>query len=101
MKPPKDMTEVINRKHYSTATSTLLAGNDYWDGSNFERSGRNEYLYRTPNGAYFTVNITQWQGERDTLTPLSEAEAVTLFEILREKRVSFVAAFPGVKVQDA
>lgn len=101
MKPPKNMTEVINRKRYSTATATLLAGNDYWDGSNFERSGRNTFLYRTPNGAYFQVDLTQWQGESDDLTPLSLDEAVELFERLKEKRVSFEEAFPGLEAKDA
>jgi hypothetical protein len=96
------MTEVINRKRYSTATATLLAGDDWWDGSNFERHGRNTFLYRTPNGAYFCVTLTQWQGERDTLTPLSKDDAVELFERhTREKRVSFEEAFPGLKAEDA
>jgi hypothetical protein len=101
MQPPKDMTEIIDRKKYSTATATLLAGNDYWDGSNFERQGRNEFLYRTPNGAYFSVTVSQWQGENTALVPVSQAEAISLFEGMREKRVTYAEAFPGVEVQEA
>ncbi|TDA65935.1 MAG: hypothetical protein D9V45_03050 [Chloroflexi bacterium] len=102
MHPPKDFVRIINKKRYSVATSTLIAHDAYWDGHNFERSGRNEFLYRTPNGNYFTVNLTCWQGERDTLTPVSQDEAVELFESnLPEHEVSYAEAFPGVTVKDA
>jgi hypothetical protein len=101
MKPPKELTEVIDRKRYSCSTATLLAGNDYWDGSNFERNGRNTFLYRTPNGAFFSVTVSQWQGEDTTLTPLTQDEAIELFEQLREKRLEYSEAFPGVEVKDA
>lgn len=102
MHPPKDLSAVIDRKRYSVATATLLAGNDYWDGSNWERSGRNCFLYRTPNGRYFTVNLTCWQGERDSLTPVSQDEAIEYFESdLTEHRVSYADAFPGVEVEEA
>ncbi|MFZ5878713.1 MAG: hypothetical protein ACOY0R_05040 [Chloroflexota bacterium] len=98
---PKDMTEIVERKQYSTKTATLLADDEYWDGSNFERNGRNCFLYGTPNGAYFTVNMTQWQGERDSLTPITQAEAIDLYETLPERHVPFEQAFPGVKVEEA
>lgn len=101
MKPPSDFEKIIDRKRYNTATATLLAGDDHWDGHNFERSGRNTFLYRTHGGAYFQVTLTQWHGERDTLTPLTQDEAIELYENLSEYRVPFEAAFPGVKVQDA
>lgn len=101
MKPPENLTEVIDGKRYSTHTATLLAGDDYWDGHNFERNGRNEFLYRTPNGSFFSVTVSQWQGASDVLKPLTQGEAIALFENMREKRVIFENAFPGVKVQDA
>jgi hypothetical protein len=67
-----------------------------------ERSGRNTFLYRTPHGAYFTVNLTKWQGERDTLTPVSQEEAIDLFEgSLTEHYVPYTEAFPDVDVKDA
>lgn len=102
MNAPENFTKIINRKRYSTKTATLIASNAYWDGHNFERSGRNTFLYRTPGGNYFTVNLTQWQGERDTLTPISEGEAIDLYETtLSEHEVEYADAFPGVTVEDA
>ena len=101
MKPPEKFEKIIDRKKYSVATAELLAGNDHWDGSNFERSGRNAFLYRTPKGAYFYVALTRWQGETDTLNPLTKDHAISLFEEMSEKRVTFQDAFPGVEVTDA
>lgn len=101
MKPPKEWLEVKNGKRYDVSRSTLLAGDDYWDGHNFERRGRNVFLYRTPRGNYFAIRLTCWQGERDTLQPLTLQEAIAMFDELPEKRVSFEEAFPGVTVEDA
>jgi hypothetical protein len=95
------MTEVIDRKRYSVATATLVAGNDYWDGHNFERQGRNTFLYRTPKGAYFAVYMTCWQGEHDSIQPLTLDEAIEHYECLTECRLTFEEAFPGVELQDA
>ena len=102
MKPPEDMTVIIDRKRYSTRTATLLAGNDHWDGSNYERSGTNTFLYRTPKGAYFAVHLTCWQGERDNIEPLTVDEAVSMFEQdMTERRVAYADAFPDVVIEDA
>ena len=102
MKVPEKFSTIINRKKYNTETATLIADDEYWDGSNFERNGRNCFLYRTPNGAYFTVDLTQWQGERNTLTPVTQEEAIDLFEdTLIEHAVNYAEAFPGVEVKDA
>lgn len=102
MKPPTSFTRIVNRRRYDVKTAELLAGDDYWDGHNFERSGRNTFLYRTPKGAYFTVRLTCWQGESDDLNPIDQDEAIELFEgPLTEHRVSYADAFPGVEVIDA
>ncbi len=102
MKPPTDFVRIINRKRYSVKTATLIAGNDFWDGHNFERSGRQKFLYKTQNGNFFTVNLTQWQGEQDTLIPVSQDEAIELFEgNLTEHRVNYAEAFPDVNVEEA
>lgn len=98
---PRKMTEIIARKRYSTETATLIAGNDYWDGHNFERRGTQTFLYRTPRGNYFVQNLTQWQGQQDSLEPISEDEAVRLWESLAERRVEFSEAFPGVVIEEA
>lgn len=95
-------TRIIDRKRYSTATATLIASDAYWDGHNFERRGRNAFLYRTPKGAFFVVNQTKWQGEQDTLVPVDIDEAISLYEgPLSEHEVSYEQAFPSIEVQDA
>lgn len=102
MRSPENMTRVIDRRRYSTKTATLLAGDDYWDGHNFERHGRNDFLYRTPSGNYFVVGLTQWQGERDTLQPIDLDEAIELFEgPLSKHRVEYSEAFPGIEIFEA
>ena len=96
------MIRIIEGKRYRTETATLLADDVYWDGHNMERGGRNTFLFRTPRGAYFTVTVTMWQGEHDTLTPLDEAEAIRLYEgALREHYVAYSEAFPNVTVEEA
>jgi hypothetical protein len=95
------MKQIINRKVYDTETANLLAHDRYWDGSNFERSGRNCYLYSTPNGAYFEHYTTQWQGERDSIRALTLEEALERYEQLPEQVTDFTEAFPGVPLEDA
>lgn len=102
MNPPEKFTQIIGKIRYSVAAATLVAHDAFWDGHNFERHGRNTFLYRTKNGAYFTVTLTQWQGERDHLTPLTQDEAIQQFETaLTEHQVTYAEAFPGVEVRDA
>jgi len=98
---PRTMQAIINRRRYDTDKATLLAGDDYWDGHNWERNGRQTFLYRTPKGAYFAAYLTSWQGERDSLRPLDLEEALELYGRLPERRVDFEDAFPGVEVEDA
>lgn len=100
MHPSDNMTQVIGGRRYSIKTATLLASDEYWDGHNWERHGRNAFLYRTGKGAYFQANLTQWQGERDTITPLSRQEAMELWEHLPEKALEYEAAF-DVVVEEA
>ena len=101
MQPDTNMCEIIDRKRYDASKAEVLAGNDYWDGNNWERHGRQCFLFKTPNGSYFRQDLTQWQGEHDTLTPLSQDEALQLYEELTEKRVEYEDAFPGVEIVDA
>lgn len=98
------MTAIIDSKRYNTETATLISGNDYWDGHNYERHGRNTFLYRTAKGAYFAVHQTCWQGENDSVEPLSEDEAVKLYESHDrggDCRLSFKAAFPDIEIEEA
>lgn len=81
---------------YNVATATLLASDEYWDGHNFERSGHNTFLYKTRGGAFFRVDLTQWDGERDTLEPISREDAMALYERLEEHDVKYEEAFDAV-----
>lgn len=97
MKPDQSMSRVVNGQRYTVRTAKLLASDCYWDGRNFERHGRNVYLYRTRGGAYFTVTLSQWQGERDLLEPVSREAAIELYEQeLTEHEVEYEQAFDAV-----
>ncbi|HHV78533.1 MAG TPA: hypothetical protein GXX40_02775 [Firmicutes bacterium] len=98
---PIMMNVVIGGKRYKTETATLLASDAYWDGHNWERQGRNTFLFKTPRGNYFVQHQHCWQGERDYLEPVSQEEAIRLFEDPPEKKVPFEEAFPNVKAEDA
>lgn len=101
---PYPMSQIIDRKKYDTETATLLSGDDYWDGHNHERSGTQTFLYRTPKGAYFTTNFSQWQGANDHIEPVSQGKAIELFEYHaahNQNRVEFEEAFPGVEIEEA
>jgi len=98
---PQKMVEVIEGLRYDTTKATLIAGDDYWDGHNFERRGRNQFLYRTPKGNYFVLHRSQWEGEGDRIEPVTESAAQEMWEQLSERRVTFEEAFPGVKVEEA
>lgn len=100
MKVPEKFEQIINSQRYNVADATLLASDEYWDGSNFERQGRNRFLYVTETGAYFTVSMTQWPGEQDALEPVSMASAIELYEgPLPEHEVEYEEAFPDVEVK--
>lgn len=102
MNAPTNFVEVIDGVRYDVSKAMLLADNQFWDGSNWERDGRNRFLYRTPNGRYFTVRLSQWQGERDSLQPITEDDARELYEtVLFERHVGYEDAFPNVEVIDA
>src|SRR5574340_245667 len=93
---PEGMSRVIDGKRYSVNTSTLLADDNYWDGNNFTKGGRNSFLYKTKGSAFFRVDMTCWQGERDTIEALSRDEAKALYEELPEHRVEYEEAFDAV-----
>ncbi|OQY98544.1 MAG: hypothetical protein B6D41_02325 [Chloroflexi bacterium UTCFX4] len=96
------MTRVIGGKRYSVKDAELIADDAFWDGHNFERHGRNTFLYKTANGNYFSVTLSQWQGERDELTPLTRAAAMALYEELDDADgLQFEYAFPDAKIENA
>lgn len=51
MNPPKSFVQIIDRTRYSVADAELIASDNYWDGRNSERHGRNQFLFRTKKGS--------------------------------------------------
>ena len=96
-----NMSKIVNGKRYSAKTATVIASNEYWDGHNNVRNGRNTYLLRTPNGNYFTAMVSMWEDERSGLEPLSEDEAIGLYEELPEHECEYEDAFPDKKIEEA
>ena len=96
-----DMSKVVDGKRYNTETAIILASDDYFDGYNYERNGRNTFLFRTPHGRYFKVKVSQWQGELNELVPIDENEAIKLYEELEKHTCEYENAFPDKKVEEA
>lgn len=90
------MKKIIDGKSYNTETATMIAGNDWWDGSNFDRFGRNMFLYKTKKGNFFLEHVSRWQGERDCLELISTSDAKKYFAQLSEHRVEWDVAFGDV-----
>jgi hypothetical protein len=95
------MIWVVAGKRYRTATATLIAHDEYWNGYNCEQGGRNTFLFRTSNGNFFAQHQTLLPGEINKITPLDTTEAVALYQSLRKKEVPFRVVFPWLKVEDA
>jgi predicted metallo-beta-lactamase superfamily hydrolase len=87
------MEQIIDGKKYSTGKADLVASDRYWDGSNFERSGRNTFLYKTKKGSFFLYHATQWQGEREHIEAITEEEARQYYEQLPEQEMTYSEAF--------
>jgi hypothetical protein len=94
------MKKVINGKMYDTDKAELIATDRYWDGSNWERNGRNTYLYKTVRGNYFVYRTSNWQDERDNIEALTIDEAKELYESLTEIEMDYKDAF-GIQPEDA
>jgi len=87
------MKQIIDGKQYDTKKADLVASDRFWDGRNFERNGRNTYLYKTSKGNFFVYYTTQWQGERDDIEPLTVEQAKDLYEDLPEQEMDYKTAF--------
>lgn len=87
------MKQIVNGLLYNTETATLVASDRYWDGSNYDRRGRNQYLYKTVKGNYFLYITTMWAGERNSIVPVTKDEAMGYYEILPETEMEYEEAF--------
>lgn len=76
------MKKIIGGKQYDTEKAELVADNSFTDGSNRLNHGRAMYLYKTKKGNFFCLYVTCWQGEHDSIKPLTIDEAKELFEEL-------------------
>lgn len=90
MYPSDTMSRIIGGKRYTVGTAKKLA-----EG---ETTGRAAFLYKTPRGAFFRVDLTIWEGERDMITPLSRDEAMEMWEQCPDegKWVNYEKAFDVV-----
>ena len=96
MKAP-NCTRIIERKRYSTETATLIANNAVP-----ENNTTKVYLYRTINGAFFSVKFWDNPGECPGLEPISTDEAIEMYQLLPIKTVKTVdLAFPDIEITDA
>lgn len=95
-----ELQQIIDGILYDTENAEIIASNEYWDGHNFERSGRNLHLYKSPKGRFFLCFSSQWQGERTYIEAISAAEAMKYYETLSEHDVSYEEAF-GVSPEEA
>lgn len=91
---------IINGILYNTEKADVIASDEYWDGSNHERRGRNTHLYKTKKGNYFVGYATQWQGERGFIEVVNKEEAMARYEQLPEHDVSYEDAF-GITPEEA
>ncbi len=98
---PENIIWVKAGKQYRTDTATLVAHDAYWNGHQFEQSGRNTFLFRTPNGNFFAQYQTLLPGEIDKITPLETSEALQLYQSLRKKEVPFRVVFPHIRAEEA
>lgn len=87
------MKQIINGKLYDTEKAQEVASDHYWDGSNWDRRGRNTFLYKTAKGNFFLYHTTRWQGERDHIEAITEAEAKEYYEQLPEHEMEYEEVF--------
>ena len=94
------MVRIINRVRYDTRKATLISSDDYWDGRNWDRNGRNTYLYRGKHGSFFLHHTTRWQGELCRLEAIDDEEAENYYEELPKPELGYEETF-GIKVEEA
>jgi len=87
------MKAIIGGKVYDTEKAILIAHDRYWDGKNYDRNGRNHYLYKTQKGRFFLYRQTYWQGEKSYIEVLDKEEAKRWYEELEVHEVSYEEAF--------
>lgn len=93
---------MIGCKRYDTTMATLLAGDDWREGSTYERHSRQTFLYRSPRGAFFFAVQTGVEGEVDRIRLATLEKAIASWEMANAHgtaRLEFEEAFPGVTIE--
>jgi len=80
------MKQIINGKLYDTEKARLVASSGWSYGHQIR-------LYRTEDGEYFALYLSQWEGERDVMEPLSIAEAKAFYARLSQQQMDYREAF--------
>jgi hypothetical protein len=79
---------VIDGKRYITEKAITIASDSF----------KGKWLFRTHNGAYFTVAETI---EQYIVKPLTLEEAIPIYYALHTQEVNFEEAFPEAKIEEA
>ena len=87
----RKISQIIGGKRYNCETAAHLCGNDWWDGSNYERCGTNKHLMRTKKGAYFFLYMTQWSGDHDRLEVCGRLEAKEFYEECAARDCNYIS----------
>jgi hypothetical protein len=69
------MKQIVNGTLYDTEKAQLVACSEW-------QYGRRIMLYKSARGNFFTAYLTRWEGERDVIEPLTDAEAKAFYERL-------------------
>lgn len=65
------MKKIINGKKYDTKTANYLF-------ETYRGMGRSSKLFRKTTGEFFIANFTSWEGEKDSIDPISDDKAKDL-----------------------
>lgn len=84
----------IQQGEFITEAATLLASNAYWDGTSYERKGRNRFLYRL-RGSYWLLDMSIVVGEPSVVVNrIDRAKAIEVYVYdLSEHFMEYAEAF--------
>jgi len=94
------MRNLIEGKIYDTDKSDVVATNDFSDPSNMYNVGRSSTLYKTKKGRFFVEYNTCWQGEHDSLEPVSTKTAQEIYAGMYDRKMGIEEAF-GTEIEEA
>jgi len=92
------MKRIINRKLYDTDTATEICCDGVLNRNGCTRCSE---LYKTIKGNFFLWHKTMWQGEEDSIEPVSENYAADFYEKCTDVNFPFEEVFPGIKIEEA